>query len=101
MSYPDVLYSFSGLDMLMVRPLGLGRMPRVHLRLLNHYLPVKPVMTMVTSGTLYVEIVLYILIQVIFFLSRRVRLDRLRHTFVLAQCHMDPSSVKGLKDLEP
>ena len=76
-------------------------MPRVHLRLLNHYLPVKPVMTMVTSGTLYVEIVLYILIQVIIFLSRRVRLDRLRHTFVLAQCHMDPSSVKGLKDLEP
>ena len=54
-----------------------------------------------TSGTLYVEIVLYILIQVIIFLSRRVRLDRLRHTFVLAQCHMDPSSVKGLKDLEP
>ena len=45
---------------------------------------------MVTSGTLYVEIVLYILIQVIFFLSRRVRLDRLRHTFVLAQCQHGP-----------
>ena len=60
-------------------------MPRVHPRLVDHSLPCKTCDSVVTSGTIYVEIVLYILIQVIIFLSRRVRLDRLRHTFVLAQ----------------
>ena len=45
--------------------------------------------TEVTSGTMYVEIVLYILIQV-GILSPRVYLDSLRHTFVLAQCQHGP-----------
>ena len=54
-----LLAKLSRLSYVMVRPLGLGIMPRVHLRLLNY---AKAVTKALALGTIYEQTVIYVLI---------------------------------------